>query len=79
MQSTTLLTRLGAGELARSIAAGDVLARAVVNAHIDRIVAVDRELNAVDMRRFEAVRREAGPDRTDPLAQPAQTKQRSTR
>jgi hypothetical protein len=47
MQTTVPLTRLGAAELASSIAAGDVSAREVVDAHLDRIEEVDEQLNAV--------------------------------
>jgi len=59
MQTTVLLTRLGAAELASSIAAGDVSAREVVEAHIHRIEQVDEKLNAVVFPRFEEARREA--------------------
>ncbi len=59
MQTTVTLTRLGAAELASSIAAGDVSARDAVDAHIDRIEEVDSQLNAVAVRRFEEARREA--------------------
>ena len=53
------LTQFGAVELARSIAAGDVSAREVVDAHIARIEEVDGHLNAVVIRRFETARDEA--------------------
>ena len=53
------LTQFGAVELARAIKAGDVSTREVVDAHIGRIEAVDGELNAVVIRRFEAARAEA--------------------
>ena len=53
------LTQFGAVELARSIAAGDVSAREVVDAHIERIEEVDGALNAVVIRRFDAARAEA--------------------
>ena len=59
MQTTIPLTRLGAAELASSIAAGDVSARETVDAHIDRIEEVDGQLNAVVLRRFGDARREA--------------------
>jgi Asp-tRNA(Asn)/Glu-tRNA(Gln) amidotransferase A subunit family amidase len=59
MQTTVPLTRLGAGELARSIAVGDLSARETVDAHLDRIEEVDDRLNAVVWRRFEEARREA--------------------
>ena len=53
------LTWCSAGELARLIAAGTVSAREVVDAHIDRIEAVDERLNAVIARRFDEARAEA--------------------
>ena len=53
------LTQFGAVELARAIKAGDVSAREVVDAHIERIETVDGDLNAVVIRRFEAARAEA--------------------
>lgn len=59
MLTDTLATRLGAVELARSIASGDLTARAVVDAHIERIEEVDDVLNAVVLRRFAEARREA--------------------
>ena len=59
METTVSLTRLGAGELAQSIAAGDLSSREVVDAHIDRIEEVDGKLNAVVLPRFEQARREA--------------------
>src|SRR3982751_2621517 len=46
-------------ELAHLVAAGDASAREVVDAHIDRIEAVDDRLNAVVARRFEAARAES--------------------
>jgi fatty acid amide hydrolase len=59
METTVLLTRLGASELAGSVAAGDVSAREVVEAHIQRIEQVDEQINAVAFRRFEQARAEA--------------------
>jgi Asp-tRNA(Asn)/Glu-tRNA(Gln) amidotransferase A subunit family amidase len=59
MPTTVHLSRLGAAELAASIAAGDVSAREAVDAHLDRIEEVDPSLNAVALPRFEAARREA--------------------
>jgi fatty acid amide hydrolase len=53
------LTHFGAVELARSIAAGDVSAREVVDAHIARVEEIDGDLNAVVIRRFDAARAEA--------------------
>jgi fatty acid amide hydrolase len=53
------LERFGAAELARGIAAGRWSASDVVAAHIARIGAVDANLDAVVVRRFEAARVEA--------------------
>lgn len=53
------LTCSGAAELARLIRAGEASAREVVDAHIERIEAVDDRLNAVVIRRFDAARAEA--------------------
>ena len=53
------LTQFGAVELASAIEAGDVSAREVVDAHIERIEEVDGALNAVVIRRFDAARAEA--------------------
>ncbi len=53
------LTQFGAVELASAIKAGDVSAREVVDAHVERIEEVDGALNAVVIRRFEAARAEA--------------------
>lgn len=46
-------------ELARLIAAGEVSAREVVEAHIERVEAVNPKLNAVVVPRFKEARREA--------------------
>ena len=59
----TRLTQFSAVELASAIRAGDVSAREVVDAHIERIEDVDAALNAVVIRRFDAARAEA--DATD--------------
>jgi Asp-tRNA(Asn)/Glu-tRNA(Gln) amidotransferase A subunit family amidase len=59
MRTTVPLTRLGATELAHSIAAGDIGAREAVDAHLDRIEEIDGQLNAVALPRFEEARREA--------------------
>lgn len=59
IETNTLLTRLGATELAGGIAAGDLSAREVTDAHINRIEAVDGALNAIVLPRFEAARQEA--------------------
>jgi fatty acid amide hydrolase len=48
-----------AGELAGLVAGGTVSAREVVDAHIERIEAVDTQLNAVVTRRFTEARAEA--------------------
>jgi fatty acid amide hydrolase len=53
------LTWCSAGEIARLVAAGTVSAREAVDAHIDRIEAVDERLNAVVARRFDDARAEA--------------------
>lgn len=50
---------LSARELARLISSGDLSAREVVDAHIDRIEAVNPKLNAVVVKRFDAARSEA--------------------
>lgn len=52
-------TVLSAVELARAIAGGAITARAVVEAHIARIEAVNPSLNAVVQTRFDAARTEA--------------------
>ncbi len=59
MQIAAALTRLGAAELAHSIAAGDVSTTEVVDAHIARLEEVDEQLNALAWPRFEDARREA--------------------
>jgi Asp-tRNA(Asn)/Glu-tRNA(Gln) amidotransferase A subunit family amidase len=59
MQTTVRLSQLDATELARSIAAGDVSAREVVDAHLDRIEEVNGWLNALVWPRFDQARREA--------------------
>jgi Asp-tRNA(Asn)/Glu-tRNA(Gln) amidotransferase A subunit family amidase len=59
MQTAIPLTRLGLGELASSIAAGDVSSREVVDAHLDRIEEVNGALNALVWPRYEEARREA--------------------
>ena len=53
------LTHLSAIEIADRVREGDVTAVEVVDAHIRRIEDVDRHLNAVVVRRFEAARVEA--------------------
>ncbi|HEX6838154.1 MAG TPA: amidase family protein, partial [Polyangia bacterium] len=53
-----LLTLSGL-ELARRIRAAEVTSRAVVEAHIARIEAVNPTINAVVARRYDAARREA--------------------
>jgi fatty acid amide hydrolase len=59
MQTTVPLTRLGAGELAASIAAGDVSAREAVETHLDHIEEIEGQLNALVWPRFAEARREA--------------------
>jgi fatty acid amide hydrolase len=59
VQTMVPLNRLGAAELASSIAAGDVSAREAVDAHLDRIEEVDGRLNAVVLPRYDQARREA--------------------
>ena len=56
-------TALSATELARAVAERRLTARAVVEAHIARIEAVNPALNAVVVKRYEAARAEA--DRAD--------------
>lgn len=56
---TISTTHLGAVEIARSIAAGDVSAREVVDTHIARIEATHDRLNAVVIQRFRGARVEA--------------------
>jgi fatty acid amide hydrolase len=53
------LTRWTAAEIAARIRAGDVSAREVTAAHIERILAVDGRLNAVVQRRFDEALQEA--------------------
>ncbi len=57
--STVELTALGAAELARRIATGEVSSRDVVDAHIRRIEQVNPRLNAVCLTRFDQARDEA--------------------
>jgi len=53
------LVRLTAGEMLDRLDAGDVSCRALVEAHIDRIEAVDGQINAFVHRRFDAALSEA--------------------
>jgi len=53
------ITRRGAAELARSIAAGELSSSETVAAHIARIEEVDPRLNAMVVPRFDEARREA--------------------
>jgi fatty acid amide hydrolase len=55
-QSRPEVTRLTASEIAAEIAAGRLSARAVVDAYIDRIQAVDGRLNAVVVPLFDEAR-----------------------
>jgi fatty acid amide hydrolase len=57
--SAACLTSYSAVELAAKVRAGDASAREVVQAHIDRIQAVDGQLNAVILRRFDEALHEA--------------------
>ena len=59
MQTAVPLSSFGAGEIARSIAAGDVSAREAVGACIARIEEVNPTLNALVWPRFERARQEA--------------------
>jgi fatty acid amide hydrolase len=59
MQTAVPLARLGAVELASSIAAGDVSAREAVDACLGRIEEINGRLNALVWPRFEEARREA--------------------
>lgn len=54
--TTESLTRLSAGELARRIAAGEVTSLEVVEAHLQRIIQVNSQLNAVVVPLFEEAR-----------------------
>ncbi len=53
------LVRLTAGEMLDRLAAGEVTSRALVEAHIARIEAIDGRVGAIVHRRFDAARREA--------------------
>lgn len=53
------LCRLSAAELARRIAAGETTALEVIEAHIERIEAVNTRLNAVVVKRYDVARAEA--------------------
>src|SRR5438105_5960323 len=53
------LWRNSAREIARLIAVGEASAREVVDAHISRIQAVNPQLNALVVERFDAARKEA--------------------
>ncbi len=57
--SSAGVVRETAGELARRIESGEVSSVEVVEAHIERIQAVDDSINAVVLRRFDAARKEA--------------------
>lgn len=56
---TAALTHLSATELARQIAAGEVSALDVVDAHLARIAVVNSSINAVVLTRADAAREEA--------------------
>lgn len=57
--STTEIVCLGAAELARRIAAEELSATEVVEAHIRRVQQVDLQVNAVVVRCFDQARRDA--------------------
>ncbi|HVZ39579.1 MAG TPA: amidase family protein [Candidatus Kapabacteria bacterium] len=66
MKNTTTTSRttepiagMPAAQLAERIACGDITAREAVEAHIERIERVNKHLNAVVVKRYEAARREA--------------------
>jgi fatty acid amide hydrolase len=59
VQEDATLTGLSASEMARRIAAGRLSSQQVVDAHIRRIQAVNRRLNAVVVPLFEQARAEA--------------------
>jgi fatty acid amide hydrolase len=57
--ASSALTHLSASEMARQIAAGQLTSVELVEAHIERIAAVDPKLNAVVVPLFDQARREA--------------------
>jgi fatty acid amide hydrolase len=59
MKTAVPLVRLGAAELASSIAAGDVSAREAVDAYLARLAEINGVLNALVWPRVEQARREA--------------------
>src|SRR5690349_2931243 len=59
IEASTALTGLSARELAARIAAGELSAVEVVEAHIQRIEAVNARLNAVVVTRYDEARVEA--------------------
>lgn len=64
--TATEIIALGAGEIARAIAAGEISSREAVEAFIDRIEEVNARLNSIVVPRFDEARREA--DRADAAA-----------
>jgi fatty acid amide hydrolase len=58
-QSSETLTDLSASELIQTIKAGDLSAREVTEAHIRRIEAIDKRLNAVVITLFDEARAQA--------------------
>ncbi len=58
-QSSNLITKLNASELAKKIKAGDLSALEVTEAHIQRIEAVNEKLNAVVVPLFDEARTQA--------------------
>src|SRR3954467_12781573 len=66
------ITGMGAAEIARRVAAGDLSCRQVVEAHIRRVEALNPRLNALvvplfDRARNEAVAADAARDRSVPI------------
>ncbi|MBC8075531.1 MAG: indole acetimide hydrolase, partial [Chloroflexales bacterium] len=57
--SPTVLAGLPASELSARIAAGDVSSLEVVEAHLERIEALNPQLNALVVQRYSAARAEA--------------------
>lgn len=58
-QPREAITALGASQLAQKVKAGDLLAREVVEAYINRIEAVNPQINAVVIPMFEEARAQA--------------------
>ncbi|MBS1914341.1 MAG: hypothetical protein JST22_20290 [Bacteroidetes bacterium] len=58
-RTTVPIAGMPAAQLAERIACGDITAREAVEAHIERIEQVNKRLNAVVVKRYEAARGEA--------------------